>query len=68
MCSKHRTTTTYGHTFFSEMDVQAVTPTTPETPAGPDRWCKSVTFAYELDTSRAPDLKEMGGDQVESGD
>jgi hypothetical protein len=48
----------FGRTFYSEMDVRAVNPATPEKPAGPDPVERRVTFTYELDTTQAPDLKE----------
>jgi len=48
----------YGHTFYSEIDVRAVNPATPEKPAGPEPVVRPVTFTYELDTTQAPDLKE----------
>ncbi len=48
----------FGHTFFSEIDVRTVTPTEPETPAGPDVKVQARDFDWTLDVSRSPDLKE----------
>jgi len=49
----------FGHTFFSEIDVRAMTPTETETPAGPEYAKARVKdFDWTLDVSQSPDLKE----------
>jgi hypothetical protein len=48
----------FGHTFFSEIDVRAVTPTEAETPAGPEIKAPEKNFEWTLDVSQSPDLKE----------
>ena len=48
----------FGHTFFSEIDVRAVTPDGTEAPAGPDLQPRAKTFDWTLDVSRSPELKE----------
>jgi len=48
---------TFGHTFFSEIDVRAVTPSQTETPAGPDIKARAKDFDWTLDVSQSPDLK-----------
>jgi hypothetical protein len=48
----------FGHTFFSEIDVRAVTPPETETPAGPDSKARAKDFDWTLDVSQSPDLKE----------
>jgi hypothetical protein len=48
----------FGHTFFSEIDVRAVTPTETETPAGPDIKARVKDFDWMLDVSQSPELKE----------
>jgi hypothetical protein len=48
----------FGHTFFSEIDVRAVTATETETPAGPDAKARVKDFDWTLDVSRSPELKE----------
>jgi hypothetical protein len=48
----------FGHTFFSEIDVRAVTPAEAETPAGPDMKAREKNFEWTLDVSQSPDLKE----------
>jgi hypothetical protein len=47
-----------GHTFFSEIDVRAVTPAVTETPAGPDTKARKKDFDWTLDVSQSPELKE----------
>jgi hypothetical protein len=47
-----------GHTFFSEIDVRAMTPTETETPAGADLKAREKNFDWTLDVSQAPELKE----------
>jgi hypothetical protein len=48
----------FGHTFFSEIDVRAVTPAEPETPAGWEAKPRVKDFDWTLDVSQSPDLKE----------
>jgi hypothetical protein len=48
----------FGHTFFSEIDVRAVTPAETETPAGPNIKSREKNFEWTLDVSQAPELKE----------
>jgi hypothetical protein len=48
----------FGHTFFSEIDVRAVTPTETETSAGPNIQAREKYFDWTLDVSQSPDLKE----------
>jgi len=48
----------FGHTFFSEIDVRAMTPAEAETPAGPDAKVREKNFEWTLDVSQSPDLKE----------
>jgi hypothetical protein len=48
----------FGHTFFSEIDVRAVTPTETETPAGPDVPARAKDFDWTLDVSQSPELKD----------
>jgi len=55
---------TFGHTFFSEMDVRAVRPTETETPAGPDLKARAKDFDWTLDVSQSPDLKEWAETQL----
>jgi len=54
----------FGHTFFSEIDVRAVTPTEKETPAGPDIKPRTKNFEWTLDVSQSPDLKEWAETQL----
>jgi hypothetical protein len=53
-----------GHTFFSEIDVRAVTPMETETPAGPDIKPRAKDFDWTLDVSQAPELKEWAESQL----
>lgn len=55
---KTEDTDTFGHTFYSEMDVRAVTPAGTEKPAGPEPVVREKTFTWDLDYSQAPDVKE----------
>jgi hypothetical protein len=48
----------FGQTFFSEIDVRAVTPVETETPAGPEVKTRAKDFVWTLDVSQSPDLKE----------
>jgi hypothetical protein len=54
----------FGHTFFSEIDVRAVAPTEAETPAGPETKAREKDFAWTLDVSKSPDLKEWAETQL----
>ena len=54
----------FGHTFFSEIDVRAVTPTETETPAGPNIKPRLKDFEWTLDVSQSPDLKEWAETQL----
>ncbi len=54
----------FGHTFFSEIDVRAVTPTEKETPAGPEVKPRTKDFDWTLDVSQSPDLKEWAETQL----
>ena len=54
----------FGHTFFSEIDVRAVTPTETETAAGPDLKPRAKNFDWTLDVSQSPDLKEWAETQL----
>jgi hypothetical protein len=56
--SKTEDNDSFGHTFFSEIDVRAVTPTEAETPAGPDSKARAKDFDWTLDVSQSPDLKD----------
>jgi hypothetical protein len=49
-------TDAFGHTFFSEIDVRAVTPAETETPAGPET--KTPDFDWTLEVSLSPEVKE----------
>jgi hypothetical protein len=48
----------FGHTFFSEIDVRAVTPAETEMLAGTDFKARVKDFEWTLDVSQSPDLKE----------
>jgi hypothetical protein len=48
----------FGNTFYSEIDVRAVAPTEPETPAGPLKPAVAKNFEYTLDVSQSPQVKE----------
>jgi hypothetical protein len=47
-----------GHTFYSEIDVRAVTPAGTEKSAGPDPVVRPQIFTWDLDYSQSPDLKD----------
>ena len=48
----------FGHTFYSEIDVRAVTPDGTEKTAGPDPVVREKTFTWDLDTTQSPSLKD----------
>ena len=49
----------FGNTFYSEIDVRAVTPAEPEIAAGPDALPpRARDFNYTVDVSQAPELSE----------
>jgi hypothetical protein len=48
----------FGETFFSEIDVRAVTPTEAETSAGLETKPRVKDFEWTLDVSKTPELKE----------
>jgi hypothetical protein len=55
---KTEDTDAFGHTFYSEIDVRAVTPAGKETPAGPESKARVKDFDWTLDVSQSPELKE----------